>query len=585
MSANAFAAFYQEELAALRKDAYRFGKQYPEMAASLGIHWGNTPDPMVERLVEATAWFAARIRHESHARMPFAAQQILRKIHPHFVCPIPSIGIASLVPVDGFADDHPAGKLLPAGSRFHCADADGGVIHWRTGWAHLLSGAEVFAHRFSGAGDGRRLTLAVRNIGALPSLRLFLRGDPSTTHSLHQWVHTSLLDVEIEDGGTAAEKKPVRLGADALRPGGLSPEDLVLPRDGFTHPAYQLLREYFVAPERFLFWDIDLSRYAARRGEAEISLLLRLPPPESVSLDFLNFDANAVPVVNLHERLAEPIHVDHTRHCWPLETDRALSDAAEVHSILQVEAIAPGGRAFVIPRHGVDCASGGTGGGTAAWRWHERRRQRPTGNGSDVELFFKSLNAEDFRNPFTVSATVLCTDRGRASALGNRIRLDNDDEMEIVSATMERPPTPQYAAPASGDELWNLVSVMTLRHRALSGGDGANALRGILRAFIPGGCRGALAQVDGLAGLECEDTLAPLRATRLLPMGGAAWGHAFTMHLDPGAFTTGSAFLFASVVESFLALFAGVHAFTQLTAYSGGELLRRWPARNGRIRL
>ncbi len=33
------------------------------------------------------------------------------------------------------------------------------------------------------------------------------------------------------------------------------------------------------------------------------------------------------------------------------------------------------------------------------------------------------------------------------------------------------------------------------------------------------------------------------------------------------------------------AITAGVHAFTQLTAYSGGELLRRWPARNGRIRL
>ncbi|MDR1744983.1 MAG: type VI secretion system baseplate subunit TssF, partial [Planctomycetota bacterium] len=397
MNADSFGAFYQEELVAFRKDAYRFGKRHPEMADSLGLHWGDSPDPMVERLIEATAWFAARIRRDSEAGMPFAAQQILGRIHPHFTRPVPSMGIASLTPNDGFADAHPAGRILPAGARFHCAGAGGGVIHWRTGSPILLNGAKVISHDFGetkrpdGIVGGHSLSLVVENIRAMPSLRLFPWGNPFTTHPLHQWVHANALDVRIGEAG-CPDGKRISLGRDAIQPGGLSPEELALPRDSFAHPAYQLLQEYFVCPDRFLFWDIDLSRCAERRERMEIAILLRLPPPDGVRADLVRFDACAVPMVNLFETLAEPVLVDHTRHSWPLESNRADPDASEVHSILEVEAIQPGGGSFVIPRHGAD----GGGDGKTKWRWYGRRRRRMTGYGSDVELFFKSPDAEDF---------------------------------------------------------------------------------------------------------------------------------------------------------------------------------------------
>ncbi len=582
MTADSFIDFYQEELRALRKDAYLFGKRHPEMASALGLHWGDTQDPMVERLLEGTAWFAARIRRDSQALLPFAAQRILRTLHPHLVSPIPSIGIASLTPRDGFAAAFPAGRTLPAGSRFHSRDAEGGVVRWRTGWPLLLSGAKVVRHGFDSA-DGYRLNLTVENIGALPSLRLFLRGDPRNTHPLHQWVHCNCVDVSVFDERPRGDGKPIRLGADALRPGGLSPEDLVLPGDASGYSSYQLLLEYFVCPERFLFWDLDLSRYAERGGTATISLRFRLPPPAGVSADFLQFDACAVPVVNLYETLAEPIPVDHTRHSHRLDVDRARPEASEVHSVLEVEALLPGGRSFVIPRHG-DAASAGDGGAPALWRWYERRVRRVDGDGTDVELFFKTPDVRDLEEPFTVSVRALCTDRGRAAAVGNAVRLENDDEMDMQSAFMERPPTRQYDPPADGDTLWRLVAAVTARGRPLSGKDGTQALKELLRLVVPDGCAGGLAQVEGIAGLECADTLVPLRASRLLPMGGAAWGHAFTLRLVPEAFAGSSPFLFASVIESFLALFAGVHSFTQLTAFAGEEL-RRWPARSGRRRL
>lgn len=586
MSGDSFATFYQEELVALRKDAYRFGKRYPEIAGGLGIRWGDTPDPMAERVIEAMAWFAARIRRDSEARLPLAARQVLQRVHPNFVRPVPSIGIASLVTAEGFADAHPAGRMLDAGARFHCAGgtggagADGGVVRWRTGWPVLLSGARVRECR---VGE-RSLDLLVGDIRELPALRLFVCGDPFVAHSLHQWVHCAAVDVLV-DGGS--------VGRGALSPGGLSAEDLVLPRASFAHPGYQLVQEYFVCPDRFLFWDIDLSRYAGqgreRGGVAEISLRLRLPPPEGVRGDLVRFDACAVPLVNLHETVAEPVEVDHTRHSYPLVADRSAPDRAEVHSILEMDALYPGGRAFRIPCQSEARGADAGDDGGAGRRWYERRVPRVTGGGTDVELFFKFSRPEEMREAFTVSARVLCTDRGRAAAVGNSVVLENDDEMDVASAIMERPPTRQYDPPLDGGELWRLVDALTLRRGApsweLSGENGMAAIRETLRLFIPEGCQGARAQVDGIVGWECEDTLAPLRATRLRPMGGAARGHAFVMRLDPGAFRNSSPFLFASVVESFLALFAGAGSFTRLTAYAGDDELCRWPARCGAVRL
>lgn len=591
MTSDAFTAYYRDELLALRRDGYLFGKRYPDLAPQLGLGWGDNPDPMVERIIESLAWFAARIRADSESKLPMAAQQVLRQIHPNFVRPVPSIGIATLTPVDGFGD----AQTIPAGSRFHCEGADGEIVRWRTGWPILLSNARVEGAEFCDAGragiagaPGGQCCFRL-NVAALPGVdafRLFLKGDPFSTHSLHEWIHTALLDVHalIPDGdGTT---KDIPLGRDALRPGGLSPEDLVLPRSQYAHPAYQLTQEYFACPERFLFWDFFFPDRELAQKTAALVLVLRLPPPETVSARYVSFDPRAVPVVNLYETIAEPISVDHTRHCYPLEADRSNPGSAEIYSIEEIEALFPGQPARPIPYRDVSFAMAEPNAPGPAWRWHERRRRSLSDGGTDIDLFFKCLDPGEMREPFTVSARIVCTNRGNASLVGNPTKLYSEDSTHIDFAVMERPPSRQWSPDLSEDALWRLVSSMTLHRKALSGAKGREALQQILRLFAPTENLWAGGQIAGISELKCEDTLAPLRPTRDRPMGGAAHGHAFSLKLDRAAFTNGSPFLFASVLESFLALFAGINSFTKLTVSAGGgEALYAWPARSGRQRL
>lgn len=589
MNSDSFTSYYQDELLAIRKDAYQFGKRHENLAPQLGVEWGANPDPMVERLIESLAWFAARIRRDSEEKLPSAAQQVLRRICPGLVRPVPSIGIVSLTPVEGLSET----KTVPAGSRFHCEGACGEIIRWRTAWPVTLSGARVTWAGFSNAGDcdipglpfdRPCFRLDLSGMAQTETFRLFLKGDPFSTHPLHEWVHTNLMDVYLtsEDGAD----KTLRLGKDALRPGGLAPEDLVLPRSEYAHPSYQLAREYFACPERFLFWDFTLPVEELGKESVSIVIPLRLPPPDSVSAEYVCFDPFAVPVVNLFERTAEPIGVDHTRHCYPLEADRSDPDATQVYSVLGVEALFPAEAAITIPYYGEPITGDELGDSRRVWRWYDRRRESVSENGTDIDLFFKCLDQRDLDYPFTAAVRTLCSNRDKASALGNNTRLHNDDEMPILAAIMERPPTRQWEPVLSGEALWRLVSSMSLHLKALSGAKGLECLQEILRLYCPADSHWALTQMDGLGKLLCEDTLAPLRATRERPMGGAARGHHFSLWLDKSAFRNTSPFLFASVVEAFLALFAGINSFTRLTAYLGGNTeLYAWPARSGSQRL
>jgi type VI secretion system protein ImpG len=56
------------------------------------------------------------------------------------------------------------------------------------------------------------------------------------------------------------------------------------------------------------------------------------------------------------------------------------------------------------------------------------------------------------------------------------------------------------------------------------------------------------------------------------------------MELDEEQFVGGGVYLFASVIESFLALYASLNSFSQLTVtvQQRREVLRRWQPRAGR---
>jgi type VI secretion system protein ImpG len=87
--------------------------------------------------------------------------------------------------------------------------------------------------------------------------------------------------------------------------------------------------------------------------------------------------------------------------------------------------------------------------------------------------------------------------------------------------------------------------------------------------------------LDGIASVQSRRHFA-----RLISEGGVAFvrGISVEIELDEEKFVGGGVYLFASVLERFLALYCSLNSFSQLTARvrQRKEVLREWQPRAGR---
>ena len=265
----------------------------------------------------------------------------------------------------------------------------------------------------------------------------------------------------------------------------------------------------------------------------------------------------SVPVVNLFERLAEPIRVDHERSGHLLVPDLRHRDSTEVHSVIAVDALEGGKRSSVMPYFSLS----GEGDAPPSLMWFLRRKPSLDGIGTDVFLHFKeaAFRPETAR-PWVASARVLCTNRHRAAERWRQGELTRDTDMPTAAIRFCGPPSQQHDPPMFGGELWKLVSHLSLHQLSLSGPDADNVLRELLRLYAPPRDAFAQRQIAGVNGLCAKPLIRPLRSAP----GCAARGTRLTLTLDEDAFTGGSAFLFAEVLDVFFGLYAGINTFTQL---------------------
>src|SRR5512134_2754252 len=75
-----------------------FAREFPKVAARLGIDGTEVADPYVERLLEGAAFLAARVQLKLDAEFPRFTQRLLEIVYPSYLAPTPSMAIVHLQP-------------------------------------------------------------------------------------------------------------------------------------------------------------------------------------------------------------------------------------------------------------------------------------------------------------------------------------------------------------------------------------------------------------------------------------------------------------------------------------------------------
>jgi type VI secretion system protein ImpG len=399
----------------------------------------------------------------------------------------------------------------------------------------------------------------------------------------------------VRDTTPGSRLAPVVLPASALRPVGFEQDEGMLPYPRRSFAGYRLLQEYFTFPEKFFFVDISglnqASAVGFKRGIEILFVVSRFEGEErrqrlETGISTSTFRLGCTPVVNLFPQTAEPILLDQQKYEYPVVPDVRRPMAMEVFSVDQVSSLRPQQKeiAEYQPFYSFRHSTRREGQQQTFWIGNRRPSVRANDDGSEIELALVDLSFRPAR-PATDTLTVrtTCTNRDLPSRLqfGNEA---GDFELEagapIKRIVALRKPTSPIRPPLGKAMQWRLISHLSLNYLSLVS-EGREAFQEILKLYDFTNSAYASRIVEGITGLKSSS-----RFARVVSEDGFAFarGTRVEMELDEEQFVGGGVYLFAAVIENFLALYASLNSFSQLTATvrQRKEVLREWVPRVGR---
>lgn len=603
---NSLLAYYQRELAYIRRTGAEFAKANPKVASRLRMSAEKIEDPHVSRLIESFAFLNARVRSKLDDDFPELTNALLDALYPHYLAPVPSMAMVQLQPSSNLAKH----STVKKGTLIETLPVEGEPVRFQTCYETVLhpikvSQAFLYNHRRIapqvpnnlGTQSVLRLTLNTLDNSktfkdlAPGSIRVFLNGQNQQMYALYELLFSGVLKIALAK--SPEDKNAVFLSPDNLKPVGFDADQGMLPYSGRSFLGYRLLTEFFTFPEKFLFFDIAglTAENLKQIGNAlEIFFYLKTTNRDLENhINAANFALHCTPVVNLFKHRAEPISLKHTEPEYRVIPDVRRQKNFEVYRVENITAVNTNGEEvsylpFYGVQHGIDSNS-------QRCYWYASRRAAETYDGTPdngTELFI-SLVDLDFKPSaaagWALDIETLCSNRDLPQGLpfgGDQPYLQFTD----LSAPVEKikcltPPTATRRVSGTEQGHWRLISHLTLNHLSLTDSkEGVEALREMLRLYDFEDNDETRAMIEAVRSIKTDKVVARDPSGGL---NGFCQGQEITVEFDQTRFAGSSVFLFASILERFFSLYVSINAFTKLTAVTKDKrkVIYQWPARIG----
>lgn len=589
--------YYERELTFIREMGAQFAKKYPKIAGRLLLEPDKCEDPHTERLIEAFALLSGRIHKKIDDDFPEITESLMNIIYPHYINPVPSMSIVRFDPMGKNIPE--TGYVIPKGTALFSKPINGTPCRFTTTQKVQLMPVEVVSAQLdtprtltSGAVQAIRLDLKTFNNLSFTKirwdhLRFYLNGPHQHVFHLYEMLFNNVCHIEFELNGKKSGDKTVALPPDMIRPVGFEPKEGMLPFSKRSFPGYLLLFEYFCFPEKFLFFDLmGMDKLAGIPSGDTATLWIYLN--RSTKADLLvnreTLCLNTAPVVNLFKKIAEPIRISHRKTQYRVIADMRRQNATEIYSVNSVTAsthASMGDQVDYKPFYSLRHHLGEMGAGEGQVFWHIKRNasNKKDDSGTEVYLSFSDLNlqpAHPGNDILTISAT--CTNRGLPSRLpfgdpGGDFNMETAAPVSKIISLIK--PTSTRRPFLDGALQWRLISHLSLNYMSLVEG-GETALKEILTLYDFDHSLSSKQQINGIVSLDTRHVTKRIGASFVR-------GIRISLTLDEDKYVGTGLYLFASVLERFMAQYVSVNSFSQFAARTlqREEPLKIWPPRSG----
>jgi len=599
--------FYERELAFMRQHSRQFAERYPKLAAQLLLSGEGCDDPHVERMIQSFALLTARVSKKLEDSYPQFTEALLNVLYPHYLRPFPSCSIACF--------EHGASELtsvgsVPRGTELHSRPIKGAVCKFRTAWDLKLAPVSIGNVDFEpvatapsevrlplGCHALLSFSLSVRGtaqeggISKLDKLRVYIDAEPSVASALRDALF--LRTLKVYAAGSDQRWRIAR--ENVIGEVGFAEDESLIDMPATSHGAYRYLTEYFCFPEKFNFFDIDITAIpSSLHGESCINLHVALGDLRADSdasrllqtLTTQNLRLGCVPVVNLFAQRGDPIRVTNRQVAYPVVADSRRAYAYDIYSIdavrrvrqtAQGEAITEF-RSFFSLRHGESPERNG-------YYWYAERDPMIAENSPGYETSLSIVDADfDPVQPKTdvLSLQLTCTNRDLPTLMS--VGLPSGDLFleggsSVRSIKLLRKPSQPYRFDHRRDGQWRIISHLSLNHLSLTA-SGLAAFQEMLALYDLPRTATSRRQIEGLLNITQTDKTVWMSGQ---PFACFVRGVEVRLTIDESSFVGSGLDVFVRCIDRFLGLYVSLNSFIQLVVVSNrtGEELIRCAPRNG----
>jgi len=584
--------FYERELIYLRTAGQVFARRHPKVAERLELSTDQNPDPHVERLIESFAFLTARVQESIEDRLTDVARNLLERLCPHYLRPVPSMTVLQFDPGQINVE---SGYRIPRGTKLFTRSAEGDTVRFTTGmdaclWPIRVTDVQWITDTLDGIASEQsvRSTLKITltyprgflwKAPELNALRFYIRGSSDVAAQLCDLMLGDFVGARWAPWSGAADLH--ELPECMPRCVGLDTDAALLPERRDTSPAFRLLLEYFCFPQKFQFFDIDarsiaehiqnlpyppeLADQAQRSGE--LYLLFGRRPERDLPVQTEDVQLGCTTAINLFSQDSEPLRASGLQAQYPLVADIHRERSTEIYAIDSMATLQPNVPPVALPefygcRHSASSSTDGQ-------FWYAQRTQslKQGLSGTDVLVTFVDT---DF-NPVqpkqqTLVAKLTCTNRGLAQQLAMGAALAPEAGDANLIGRLLHKPSNQIQAPLTGDSRWRLAAQLSLNHLSLADPSARERLQELLMLNNLTDAPAARRQIEGMRQFTCERVLRHIGSD---PWYGYRQGYRVRIVLDEMAFRGSSCLMFATVLHRFLCLFAGLNTFVELVLDRG----------------
>jgi len=616
-------SYYNSELHHLREMGGEFAKEFPKIAARLGMDGFECADPYVERLLEGFAFLAARVQLKVDAEFPRFTQHLLDMIYPNYNEPVPSMTVVQFLPdlaegslAEGFQVERHSALRSQMGKGEQTA-CEYRTAHKVNLWPLEITDAEYLPSlgavanlgvpSLSDLKAGIRLRIKTTaglkfNELSLDTLPIYLRGVGELPMHLYEQLIGNSFTICVQ-----SIEKPITqqhlIKNNPIRRYGFLDEQALLAYSPRSFQGYRLLQEYFAFPERYMFAELtELQQVIKDYDTDEIDIIIMLNRSNAKlinAVDKAQFALFCTPAINLFPKRVDRIHVNQNLSEFHIVPDRSRPMDYEVCQITEVTGISQDEnkdqeQAFLPFYHFNDTRDYSS--QLAYYALHrqqrlfstKQKRQGPRSTYIGNEVFISLVDAneapysQDLRQ---LSIKTLCSNRDLPLQMpvgGGKTDFTMQKGAPVLSIRSIAGPTKPRPSNATAETAWHLISHLSLNYLTLvdnNAKEGAEALRNLLKLYGDYSDASIAKQIEGLLSVTSKSIVRRINTEGPIVFGR---GLEISLNFEESAFEGSGVFLFGAVMEQFLSRYVSINSFTETVIRSTdrGEIIR-WPTRIG----